>query len=51
MSTPALARLERAESDMTDEKAHTLARVLRGTTSTVHAAWLRAKNRPPGTPA
>ncbi|ADG97796.1 transcriptional regulator, XRE family [Segniliparus rotundus DSM 44985] len=51
MSPPALARLERAETDMTDEKAQALARVLRTTASTVHAAWRRAKNRPPGTSA
>jgi transcriptional regulator with XRE-family HTH domain len=51
MSTQSLSRLERGEIPMTPQRAQALAPLLSVSPEEVYAAWLRAKNRPPGTPA
>ncbi|ADG99470.1 transcriptional regulator, XRE family [Segniliparus rotundus DSM 44985] len=51
LTTPALAALERGESQLTDEKADRIAPHLKATHAQLHAAWQRARERPPGTPA
>jgi transcriptional regulator with XRE-family HTH domain len=51
LTTPALAALERGESQLTDDKADRIAPHLNATHAQLQAAWQRARDRPPGTPA
>lgn len=51
MTTTALSKLERAETHLTAARAQALAPLLAVSTEEVHAAWQRARDRPPGTPA
>ncbi|MGL6236352.1 MAG: helix-turn-helix domain-containing protein [Segniliparus sp.] len=51
MSTQNLSKLERGEIPMTDARAQALAPLLGVSEAEAWAAWQRAKDRPPGTPA
>ena len=51
MTTTSLSKLERAETHLTEAKAKALAPLLGVSPDEVAAAWQRAKERPPGTPA
>ena len=51
LTTPALAALERGETQLTDDKADRISPHLNATHDQLQAAWQRAKDRPPGAPA
>ena len=51
MSTQVLSKLERGEIPLTDARRQALAPLLGVTEDELHAAWQRARDRPPGTPA
>ncbi|ADG99335.1 transcriptional regulator, XRE family [Segniliparus rotundus DSM 44985] len=51
MSTTALSTLERGGAPFTEQRAQALAPLLDVSISEVIAAWQRARDRPPGTPA
>ncbi|MGL6235117.1 MAG: helix-turn-helix domain-containing protein [Segniliparus sp.] len=51
MSTTVLSMLEHGTTPMTDAKAQALAPILGVPVEVIYAAWERARDRPPGTPA
>ena len=51
MSTTALSMLERGGTPLTPQRAEALAPLLGVSEDELHAAWQRAKDRPPGAPA
>lgn len=51
IATTTLREIERAETGLTDTNAANLARLLGITVEAYHAAYQRARHRPPGTPA
>ena len=51
ISTASLSKIERGETQLTEERATRLASRLDVTVTELHAAWQRAHDRPPGAPA
>lgn len=51
IATSTLQKIERGEAKLTDDQAATLSGLVRITEDEYRAAWRRARDRPPGTPA